>query len=187
MEGNSCKSDGKEGGIEFSKISLRPFNPSDVDDIMEWATDEKLARFSSWGHHTSKEEVLNFMMNVIIPHPWFKAICLDDKPIGEISVTGKSGNDKCRAEIGYILASKYWGKGIATYAVKLVANDIFWEWPHLERLEALADVENLASQRVLEKAGFQREGILRKYYKMKGKTSDMVMFSLLFDDLSQSS
>ncbi|KAH7522296.1 hypothetical protein FEM48_Zijuj07G0123300 [Ziziphus jujuba var. spinosa] len=105
MWGSSCISDGK-GDVEFSKISLRPFDLSDIN----------------------------------------------------------RGDDKCRAEIVYILVFKYWGQGIATYAVKLVANAILWEWPHLERLEAFINVENLASQRGLEKAGFQREDILRKYY-----------------------
>ena len=52
----------------------------------------------------------------------------------------------------------------------------------MERLEALVLVKNVGSQRVLEKAGFQREGILRKYMILKGKTRDMVMFSLIFAD-----
>lgn len=77
---------------------------------------------------------------------------------------------------------KYWGKGIATEAVKLVANTIFSEWPHLERLQARVLVENVGSQRVLEKAGFQREGILRKYMTLKGKIRDLMMFSLLSTD-----
>ena len=80
------------------------------------------------------------------------------------------------------MASQYWGKGIGTKAVKLVVNTIFKEWPLLERLEALVDVQNVGSQRVLEKAGFSREGVLRKYFILKGKTRDMVMFSVLSSD-----
>ena len=97
-------------------------------------------------------------------------------------MTKNSGNDKCRGELGYVLGSNYWGRGIATKAVKQVANTIFVEWPHLERLEAIVDVENPGSQRVLEKAGFQREGVLRKYMLLKGKSRDLVMFSLLSSD-----
>lgn len=77
------------------------------------------------------------------------------------------------------MGSKYWGKGIAARAVKLVANIIFKEWKHLERLEAYVDVDNAGSMRVMEKAGFQREGVLRKYFILKGRTRDMVIFSLL--------
>ncbi|PQM33628.1 putative ribosomal-protein-alanine acetyltransferase [Prunus yedoensis var. nudiflora] len=108
-----------------------------------------------------------------------RAICLDNRPIGAILVTLNSGGDRCRGELGYVLGSKYWGKGIATQAVKLVADTIFKEWTHLERLEAFVDVDNVGSQRVLEKSGFLREGVLRKFFILKGRTRDMVIFSLL--------
>jgi RimJ/RimL family protein N-acetyltransferase len=89
------------------------------------------------------------------------------------------------AELGYVLGSKYWGKGITTCAVKQVVKVVFSEFSHLERLEALVDVENVGSQRVLEKAGFQKEGVLRKYLIRKGKSRDTIMFSLLSTDVSK--
>ena len=116
---------------ECSNLSLRLLDLSDIDDFMVWATDEKVTRFCSWEPYTNKEDGLNFIRNTVLPHPWFRAICLDDRPIGAISVTENSGNDKCRGELGYVLASKYWGKGIATRAVKMVAKTIFVDWPHL--------------------------------------------------------
>ncbi|KAG4210229.1 hypothetical protein ERO13_A02G033501v2 [Gossypium hirsutum] len=150
---------------EYPNLSLRPLQVSDVDDFMVWASDEK-----------------NYIKNIVVPHPWLRAICIDDRPVGAISVSANSGNDKCRGELGYVLASKYWGKGIVTRAVKMVVDTIFVEWPHLERLEALVDVENVGSQRELEKAGFQREGVLRKYFIVKGRSRDRVMFSFLSTD-----
>ena len=184
MEGNSCR--GIEGKDEYlSRISLRPLELSDIDDFMVWATDHKVARFCTWEPYSSKEDAMNFIKDKVIPHPWFRAICLDHRPIGAISVTANSGTDKCRGELGYVLGSKYWGKGIATQAVKLVSDTIFKEWPHLERLEALVDVENVGSKRVLEKAGFKSEGVLRKYLVLKGKTRDRKIFSLLSTEVSQ--
>ncbi|TYI38624.1 hypothetical protein ES332_A02G040700v1 [Gossypium tomentosum] len=150
---------------EYPNLSLRPLQVSDVDDFMVWASDEK-----------------NYIKNIVVPHPWLRAICIDDRPVGAISVSANSGNDKCRGELGYVLASKYWGKGIVTRAVKMVVDTIFVEWPHLERLEALVDVENVGSQRELEKAGFQREGVLRKHFIVKGRSRDRVMFSFLSTD-----
>jgi RimJ/RimL family protein N-acetyltransferase len=183
MEGSSCKSDGKGGGNGFGEITLRPLDLSDIDHLMVWASDDKVTRFCSWEPYTCKEDGIQFIKTKVIPHPWFRAIFLDGRPIGAISVAENLGiNDKCRGELGYVLGSNYWGKGIATRAVKLVGDTIFSDWPHLERLEALVDVENVGSQRVLEKAGFQREGVLRKYIFQKGKTRDMVMFSLLSTD-----
>lgn len=51
--------------------------------------------------------------------------------------------------IGCAAHPSYWGKGIATRAVKMVSNTTFDEWPHLDRLEAFSEVDNLASQKVL--------------------------------------
>ncbi|XP_009598312.1 uncharacterized protein [Nicotiana tomentosiformis] len=165
-----------------SDITLRPLDLTDVDDFMEWFADDNVSKFCSWDTFTSKEDAMNYVADVAIPHPWFQAICLNGKPVGSISVSPFHGTDRCRGELGYVLASKYWGKGIATKAVKMAAASIFVEWPHLERLEAVVDVDNPGSQRVLEKAGFTKEGVLKKYYLLKGKPKDIVMFSLLSTD-----
>ncbi|KAL6187268.1 hypothetical protein ACLB2K_043382 [Fragaria x ananassa] len=179
MEGNSGIPNGREGGEEAFTITLRPLGLSDIDDFMVWASDEKVARFNTWEPCASKEEGLQYIKDKILPHPWLRTICLDGKPIGIILVAPNSGIDRCRAAIGYHLASKYWGKGIATRAVKMVAGTIFKEWTHLERLEGYVDLENVASQRVMEKAGFQKEGVLRKHYIVKGRTIDGLIYSIL--------
>ena len=174
---------GNESNTELSSdISLRLLDVSDIDDFMVWASDDKVTRFCSFDSYTSKEDGINYIKNTVSRHPWLRAICVNNRPVGSISVTANSGNDKCRGELGYVLAADYWGKGIATKAVKMVANTIFDEWPHLERLEALVVVDNAGSQRVLEKAGFTREAVLRKYLILKGTTRDCVIFSLLSTD-----
>ena len=169
--------------IEVQRISLRLFEPSDIDDFMAWASNEDVSRFCSWEPGFGREVGLDLLSRRMFFSRWIRSICLDGKSIGEISVTG-TGGDGRRAEIGYVVGSDYWGKGIATYAVRLAATAIFWEWPQLERLEGLVDVENVGSQRVLQKVGFMKEGVLRKYYFLKGQTRDMVMYSLLPADLS---
>ncbi|XAR54693.1 Diamine N-acetyltransferase [Bertholletia excelsa] len=172
----------EESDNGFSQISLRPFDLSDVDDFMVWATDDKVSQFCSWDTYASKEAAAKYIAEVAIPHPWLRAICIGNRAVGAISVAPGTGGDRCRGELGYVLASEYWGKGIVTRAVRMVASSIFLEWPHMERLEALVDVNNKGSQRVLEKVGFVREGVLRKYFFQKGKARDMVMFSLLSTD-----
>jgi len=69
-----------------------------------------------------------------------------------------------------------------TKAVKLAVKSVFEEMKGLERVEALVDVENKGSLKVLEKVGFLKEGVLRKYIVLKGRTRDMVMFSFLSTD-----
>ncbi|KAK4258097.1 hypothetical protein QN277_007593 [Acacia crassicarpa] len=171
---------------DLAQISLRPFVLSDADDLMVWATDERVAKFCSWQPYTSKDTAVDFIQNIPSNFSWCRAICVDDCAIGSVSVQYYSGNDKARAksaELGYVLGSKYWGKGITTKAAKMAVETAFAEFPDLERLEALVDVENVASQKVLEKAGFQREGILRKFLFIKGKSRNMVMFSVLRDEI----
>lgn len=163
-------------------INLRPFDLSDIDDFMVWATDDRVARVCRWDAFTNKEDVLDYMKEKVIPHPWMRAICIEGRPIGAISIIPGTDNDRCRGELGYVLATKYWGRGIVTVAVKMVINSIFSEWPHLERVEAIVDVENHGSQKVLEKAGFLREGILRKYFILKGRARDAVIYSFLSTD-----
>ncbi|MCD7462965.1 hypothetical protein HAX54_049689 [Datura stramonium] len=119
---------------------------------------------------------------MLFPIHGSEQFALTIRAIGSISVTPNSGFGCCRAELGFVLAYNYWGKGIVTRAVKMVVSAVFSEWPDLERLEAFVDVDNKGSQRVLEKAGFLREGILRKYMVFKGKSRDLVIFSFLRTD-----
>lgn len=105
--------------IELSEIILRPFKLTDVDDLMLYAGDNQVTRNLRWKTLTSKEEALTFIKDVCIPHPWRRSICIDDRSIGFITVFPGSGDDRCRADIGYGLAPKYWGHGIATKAVKI--------------------------------------------------------------------
>ncbi|XAR54549.1 hypothetical protein NMG60_11029733 [Bertholletia excelsa] len=96
-----------------------------------------------------------------------------------------SGNDRCRADIGYGLAAKYWGQGITTQAVKMAVGQVFKDFAEIERVQALVDVENRGSQRVLERAGFKREGHLRKYSYLNGNLKDLFVYSFLrIDNIS---
>ncbi|VFQ85322.1 unnamed protein product [Cuscuta campestris] len=176
------------GGEGFSSenkehdVTLRLMDLSDAEEYMECLSDEKASQFCSWDAYRSKESVEEYILDRVLRHPWYRGICVDGKIAGSISVQPYRGDDRCRAEIGYALASKYWGKGIGTKAVKMAAASVFVEWPELERLQAVVDVENPGSQRVLEKAGFTREGVLRRYYLLKGKPRDAFMFSLVSTD-----
>ncbi|KAK6913960.1 GNAT domain [Dillenia turbinata] len=146
------------------EIILRPYDFSDVDDFIKWADDEEVIKPSRLRHFSSREDALNYMKDNIMPHPWYRAICLsDNRPIGFIAVVPGSGPNICRGRISYALGSKYWGQGITTMAVKKVVSSVFQEFPNIERLETIVDVQNEASQKVLEKVGFAREGVLRRY------------------------
>jgi len=86
-----------------------------------------------------------------------------------------------RVSVGYWLAPGARGRGLATRAVRLLAAWAFAD-PALERLELMTRVGNEASGRVALRAGFRREGILRRYLPYRGAPVDAVMYARLRDD-----
>ncbi|GLJ55489.1 hypothetical protein SUGI_1191590 [Cryptomeria japonica] len=172
--------------MERPPVTLRNFEESDVDDFMEWATDEEVYRYSVRDTFKSREEAEDYIKNVAIGHPWWKAICVEGRAVGAISLYRALGNSSCRAEVGYMVARKWWGKGVASQAVNLCLSTAFTDLPDLERIEALVEPENVGSQKVLEKAGFVKEALFRKYCIAKGKTRDFYSYRFLSEDLPPS-
>jgi RimJ/RimL family protein N-acetyltransferase len=87
-----------------------------------------------------------------------------------------------RAAVGYWLAPEARGRGVATRAVRLIAR---WAFEDLEvaRLELTCSPDNHASQRVAERCGFTRQGLLRSHTQFKGERRDTVVFRLLSGEL----
>jgi ribosomal-protein-alanine N-acetyltransferase len=79
-------------------------------------------------------------------------------------------------EIGYFLDEAYWGKGITTKAVKLLEK-IGFEKLKLKRIEILMDPRNIASERVAIKAGYKKEGTMKKAIEHKGKYRDAHLYA----------
>jgi RimJ/RimL family protein N-acetyltransferase len=82
-----------------------------------------------------------------------------------------------RIEVGYWLLQSSRGRGVATRVARALALHALAHG--IERVEAVVRTENLASQRVLERAGFTREGILRSLLRHDGHRADAVIYSLL--------
>ncbi len=108
------------------------------------------------------------------------AITVDGKAVGSIGVFRQANIHRQTAELGYCLAEGYWGKGIMTEAVKQTCEYVFRE-SDIIRIYAEPFAYNTASCKVLEKAGFQYEGTLRKNAVKNGKIIDMKMYSLIRD------
>src|SRR3989440_4581083 len=87
-------------------------------------------------------------------------------------------DDERRGEAGYWVRKERRGQGIATRAVRLVSAWVIAELG-FARIQLHCDVENVASHRVAEKAGYEREGVLRAWLEVDGKARDHVLYSLL--------
>jgi ribosomal-protein-alanine N-acetyltransferase len=104
---------------------------------------------------------------------YYFTIFFGKEKAGVLDIYKISQEDK-RCCIGYGVATKYWGKGIATKAVKEALNFLKKEGFHT--VEATADPKNKASKRVLEKNGFYSAGILKDYYMQNKKFLDREIY-----------
>lgn len=108
----------------------------------------------------------------------FAIINDENKAIGSIDAFRCENIHRQTAEMGYYLAEEYWGKGIATEAVKQLADHVFNQ-TDIMRIFAEPFSTNRGSCRVLEKSGFQFEGTLRKNAVKNGEIKDMQMYALI--------
>ena len=124
------------------------------------------------------EDYISAMLSTDPDKSFAFAVTLNDEAIGSISVF-RGGNIHSRtAELGYYIGEAYWGNGYATSAVRQVCAHVFAH-TDIVRIYAEPFARNAASCRVLEKAGFQLEGVLRSAAFKNGKTEDMKMYALL--------
>ncbi|MCE2464725.1 MAG: GNAT family N-acetyltransferase [Dehalococcoidia bacterium] len=109
------------------------------------------------------------------------AICDTRGPIGSIGLTLREGDLQHSAELGYWLGKPFWGRGIATKAAREVTAYGFRNLGLL-RIDAPVHTDNLASVRVLEKAGYQREGLLRQVELKQDVPMDHFLYAILRND-----
>ncbi|KAK8957660.1 hypothetical protein KSP39_PZI000508 [Platanthera zijinensis] len=169
-------------------ITFREFeqSESDIAAIMDFGTDERVNRFLHFDLFRCRDDAVRFIDTFVLPHPWFRFICLSgagDHPVGIVVLRPEdAGGGRKRVSLGYSVVPEYWGRGIATEAARMSIEAALERWTGVERVQAFVCLDNLASQRVLEKAGFQREAVLRKYMFFKGQTRDFALYSFLSTD-----
>lgn len=111
--------------------------------------------------------------------PFFWTVWFGGKPVGSAYHYYMSRCNSCFFALG--LSENFRGQSVGTNAAKLVVNQIFSMTP-AHRIEAGASIENIPSNRALEKCGFVKEGVLRKGIIVEGKALDYVLWGLLKDD-----
>lgn len=110
------------------------------------------------------------------------AICstVTGATVGRITL-GNDGRAHRRATVGFLLARHAWGSGIGGAALELVLKHAFGTLG-LHRVEAFVDPRNLASTRLLQRLGFQHEGLLRDRWNVDGEVRSDVVFAVLSDE-----
>jgi RimJ/RimL family protein N-acetyltransferase len=172
-------------------ILIRPYRPEDAEALYE-AVRESIAEVSAWlpwchdnySLADSREFVGSRSKTTADGH-WYSFAIFETGDTGKF--LGGVGLNFINlvhqmANLGYWVRSSSVGHGVATSATKLAARFGF-EQLGLHRIEIVAAVPNIASQRVAEKAGAVREGILRRRLLIRGESQDAVLFSLVPEDL----
>lgn len=124
------------------------------------------------------EEYITAMLSADQNKTFAFAIAVDDKAVGSIGVFRCDNIHSQTAEMGYYIGEPYWGRGFGTSAVRQTCKYIF-ERTDIIRIFAEPFAYNTASCRVLEKAGFQLEGILRSNAVKNGRILDMKLYALI--------
>jgi [ribosomal protein S5]-alanine N-acetyltransferase len=107
------------------------------------------------------------------------AVDVDGALAGGIGYLLRTDVERIGAEVGYWLGREFWGRGIATAALRLLTAHAFAAHPELRRLFAVPFASNAASARVLEKAGYVREGVMRQSVIKDGRVEDQFMYAIL--------
>ena len=109
------------------------------------------------------------------------AIVVGGEAVGGIGYVRGSDVERYSAEVGYWLGEEFWGRGIATEALQMLTHYLFAE-EQLLRLFALPLADNAGSIRVLEKAGYEREGLLRASCVKYGERRDQLLYARINAD-----
>jgi len=169
--------------VETLRLHLRRPVTTDAERIFQtYAQDREVARYVEWIPHTSVETTKKFI--ALCQDRWTNSVAFpyvitrkeDGELLGMIEVRPKGH----RANFGYVLGRSYWGNGFMPEAIAAIVK-ITLGPPAVYRMEATCDVENKASARALEKSGFLREGLLRRYIihpNISPEPRDSVLYAL---------
>ncbi|MGG3573858.1 GNAT family protein [Bacillus gobiensis] len=173
--------------IETERLILKEVSFEDANDMFKYLSDKDVVKHMGLEPYESPDDVLGEIR-------WYKSILEEGTGI-RWGITQKNSGaviGSCgflnmhprhyRAEVGFELSKSYWRQGIAGEALKGVIKFGFQHF-ELERIEALIEPANLSSQRLVEKQGFKREGLLRHYEYTCGKFDDLYMYSIIKGDL----
>jgi RimJ/RimL family protein N-acetyltransferase len=168
------------------ELSLRPWEPRDVPAVTAACQDPEIPRWTVVPHRYTERHARDFISGTAADLATGRELALavvdgDDRLLGALGLSNFDWPD-LKAEIGYWVAAEARRRGVGARATRLLA---VWALTSLglERVELLANPRNEASLRLAERAGFTREGTLRRYRRRHGVREDLVMFSMLAEDL----
>lgn len=169
--------------LDCIRCVVRDWTPADKDDLLRVADNTRVARNLTHGFpqpYTAADADAWFAFLAGMAEPTHWAIEVDGRAVGGIGLEVGEGVFARSADFGYWLGEPYWGRGIMTAAVGVVAPYAMARFG-LRRLEAGVFARNPASVRVLEHCGFVLEGVARAAVWKDGVVIDRLVYALVAD------
>lgn len=179
--------------IETERLVLRKILPTDSEDMYEYSKKPEVTQYLTWNIHTNPKQTAAYirLLQKKYAEGIFWDFGLECKAEGKfIGTCGFTSFDKDRnsAEIGYVLAPEYWGKGLAKEACTSVMKFGFTVFD-LDRICARFIEGNTASERVMQKLGMKHEATYKNSFYIKNSYKTVVEYSIskreFFDSLGQ--
>jgi [ribosomal protein S5]-alanine N-acetyltransferase len=170
--------------LETERLLLCRMRLDDAEAMFAYASDPEVTCYVTWDTHCSIEDSRNFLRFATEGYErgdfggWGVVLKDDGAFVGTCGVDAGYAPEHARAELGYVLSREHWGRGLMPEAVRAVIAFGF-ESMGLNRIQARCIAENIASTRVMEKAGMTYEGTLRESEFIKGAYRDMKLYSIL--------
>lgn len=165
--------------IDLGICVLREFNEGDASYIAKLANDRDvwINLRDRFPHPYELAHGEAFVARAAAEDPPSNlAICVDNRAVGSIGLILGKDIERVSAEIGYWLGKPYWGRGITSVALAAATNYAIEQFGLL-RVFAIPFADNIASIRVLEKAGFVREGFMKQSAFKDGKVRDQYLYA----------
>jgi RimJ/RimL family protein N-acetyltransferase len=165
--------------LPLGVCDVRSWRPADAASLVQHANNRKvwLNLRDRFPHPYTPRDARKFLASVTRARPETDfAIEVNGAAIGGIGFRIQSDVERIGAELGYWIGETYWGRGIATAAVRAVTERALAAHD-LVRVFALPFAHNRASARVLEKAGFALEGVMRSSAIKDGQVLDQLLYA----------
>jgi RimJ/RimL family protein N-acetyltransferase len=169
--------------LDAGRLRLRQLTSGDLPALFEVFGDPEVCRYWSRPALAARADAQLLLAEIEAGFTsrtlfqWGVADRTTDAVVGTCTLTSFSHEHR-RAEVGFALGRRHWGRGLMGEALGRLVEFAF-ETLDLRRLEGDADPRNQRSIRVLERAGFRREGLLRARYVVDGEVQDAVVYGLL--------
>ena len=169
--------------IETQRLLLQRLRYEDAEEIFyTYASKAEATRYVSWPTHQTIRDTRAFLKYAISSWQAGTDYSFSIRDRNSQRYIGGLGllNDKGKIQLGYILGPLHWGKGFATEAC-LKITELLKSIPSIYRIGSFVDADNMASSRVLLKAGFEQEAKLEKWFKFinqDNQPKDCILYKL---------